>query len=75
MKKRIREAVKKLEAAGFEVVDVQVTGGDHYKYRLRKGRETRIMFASNSPSCNYAVAQMVRTAKKLFQNTKQLERT
>lgn len=64
--KYVKELTRKLEDAGINVEAVEETAGNHYKMRLAKGGERKIMFISNTPSCHRAGKNALSTAKRLF---------
>lgn len=64
--KYVKELTKRLEAAGISVEAVEETAGNHFKMRLAKGGDRKIMFVSNTPSCRRAGKNALSTAKRLF---------
>lgn len=64
--KYVTELTRKLEDAGINVEVVEETSGGHFRMRLAKGGERRIMFISGTPSCRRAGKNALSTAKRLF---------
>lgn len=64
--KFVKRLTAELKGAGIDVEGVEVTAGNHVRMRLAKGKERRIMFVSNTPSCYRAGKNALSTARKLF---------